>query len=129
MDENYDVLKENNLRQIVAEYEAKYKSVANKCADERKNCLQELEIAGKSRFSEYQTGQAIQTKRIMQETKKHYQSILDNMIKNYQVYDLSVRIFQDNRPFSVTPRKSVGQITSKKQLREIVNSFNSQHYR
>lgn len=125
MDKNYDVLKENNLRQIVAEYE----SVANKCADERKNCLQELEIAGKSYFSKYQAAKATQSEQIMCETKKHYQSILDDMVKGYQIYDLAIQTFPDDRQFSVTPRKRVAQITTKKQLREIVNSFNSQHRR
>lgn len=125
MAENYDVLKENNLRQMVAEYE----SVANKRDSERRVCLQELETAGKSYFSKYQAAKATQSEQIMRETKKHYQSILNDMVKDYQIYDLAIQTFPDDRQFSVTPRKSVGQITSKKQLREIVNSFNSQHYR
>ena len=121
MIENFDVLKENNLRQMVAEYESETKGRDV----ERKACLCDLESYGKRKTTVIMQNCVLATENAMADMKRHYETVFERMVLNYKVIDLALQAYKNDNEYIPMPSHNFRPITNKKQLREIVNVFNN----
>lgn len=126
--------KEQNLAQLVAEYEAESNAKRAPIDKNRKEILAALDYEGHVKSYDYDMDQMDMWHWVNIDMLKHYDDMFAQMVRNYQIVDIIKKADKRyNEPLRVMRSAKYGcdyinpKNATPQQLREYVIRFNSQH--
>ncbi len=123
--QNYDIKKAENLSNLVQGFESEQAVKHLMTHRDRHDKLMAMELDGIVKLLDAVLEKNDEINQINIKMLNHFRNLHKKMVADYKVFDLMARTY--NTPIiSYKPREYI-PITTKHQLRQIMNEFNNQH--
>jgi hypothetical protein len=124
--DNYELQRTINLFALVNEYEnAKQKKYSNDYCIKQHN-LDLLELDGIESLEKAILAEDAVISEMNKDMEKYYQNVFDKMVHDYKIFDLAALYNSGYQRTTPKPQKYT-PVTTKAQLRQIVNEHNHKH--